>query len=570
MRTSLLRLGLYTMAAVLLAAACDRDYADRRAGSPEDLVPESERFGGTAVLGSILDLQTMNSLVANETYSRLVQLEILFMPLVKYNEALEPRPWLAERWDTTRVAPDTLELTFHLRRDIRWHDDQPTTAEDVKFTYERVLDPAVGSSLASSFAQYSPRAVLVDPYTIRFRLRPHAEFLDGWSQLAIMPKHVLGEVPLDQLSTHSFGSREPVGNGPFRFVRRVPGQEWVFEANPDFPAELGGRPYLDRLVFRVIPDQTTLLTESLTGGVDVYIGVSAEQAAQLDGSPDVVLVSAPSSQWTFIGWNGRLPMFDTPAERRALTMAIDRAGIVNALLHKHAEVGRSTVTPGHWSYDAADPQTTLPYDMDSARRLLAEAGWRDRDGDGILEDEQGLPFRFTLKTPHGNDTRRDITQIVQAQLKQLGIDVRPSVVEGNTLIGQLVGNVNRQGERERDFEAVVMGWVDNLRKDDSNLFHSRNLNNPFQIAGYSNPRADMLLDTLGLIMDRSQARPLWREYQALIAQEVPSTVLYYPYRLAGVHKRVQGVEMDSRGELATITRWWIDPAQRRGGDIQVQ
>ncbi len=562
MGTQFSRFACLALGGVLVLTACGRDDPRDGAAVSADQVPEEARFGGTAVIASIADLQTMNALVANETDSQQVQREILFMPLLKYNAALEPTPWLAELWDTIRVASDTLELTFHLRQDVRWHDGVPTTAEDVLFTYQRILDPGVASPLGSSFALYSPNAVLVGPHTITFRLRPHAEFLDGWTQLAIMPRHILGDVAPEQLATHPFGTREPVGNGPFRFVRRVPNQEWVFEANPEFPPGLGGRPYLDRLVYRVISDQTTLLTETLTGAVDINLAVGAEQASQVEAAPGVELRSSPTAEWVFIAWNARLPMFDTPEERRALTMAIDRQAIVDALLHGHAEVGRSTVTPGHWAFDATDSQ--VPHNVQTARELLAHAGWQDRNGDGILQDEQGQPFRFTLATPQGNDTRRDITQVVQAQLRALGIDVRPSVVEGNTLIGQLIGNVNRRGERERNFEAVVMGWADGFRKDDSNLFHSRNLNNPFQLAGYANPRVDALLDTLGLIVDRNQARPLWKEYQSLLAQEAPKTVLYYPNRVAAVRTRLQGVEMDARGDFISVTRWWIDPAQRRG------
>ncbi|MBA2669926.1 MAG: hypothetical protein H0U67_06105 [Gemmatimonadetes bacterium] len=555
--------------ATLLVPACRGGDADRPADERIEEVPVAERYGGTATVALILDLQSMNSLTSTETYSRLVQRDVLFMPLFRYDESLTPVPWLAERWDTTRVSPDTLELTVHLRSDVRWHDGEPTTADDVLFTYQRARDPAVGSSLASSFALYSPAATRLDLHTVSFRLRPHSDFLDGWTQMAIMPRHVLGDVPPEQLAQHAFGSASPVGNGPFRFVRRVPGSEWVFEANPEFPEGLGGRPFLDRLVFRAVPEQTTLLTELVSGGVDVYLRVRADQIAQLEGSPSVRLASSPGQEWVFIAWNGRDPKFDTPEERRALTQGIDRPGIVAGLAAGQGRAGRSTVTPGHWAFDSTSAQVALSHDATRAANLLSQAGWVDRTGDGIREDEAGRPFRFTLLIPQGNDTGRDIAQVVQAQLRNIGVDVRLSVLEGNTLVSRIMGSEDGRGGRQREFEAVVMGWNDNLRKDDSNLFHSRNINNPFQITGYANPRVDALLDTLPLIMDREQARPLWLEYQTLLAQDAPKTVLFYPDRVTGIRQRLRGVEVDRRGELVSVARWWLQPDQRRGSPTAV-
>lgn len=556
-----LRLPAALLFGALALAACGGD----RAGGADAAanVPEAERYGGTAVIGTFGDLQPLNSLTASDYNTNTIMREMLFMPLVKYNERIEPIPWLAERWDTVRVSPDSIDLTFYLRRDVRWHDGTPTTAKDVKFTFERAVDPKTAFPNASGFGLYRPTAELVDDYTVRLRLRPHAEFMDMWYQTAIMPEHLLASTPPEELIRSQFGYN-PVGNGPFRFVRRVPGQEWVFEANPDFPEALGGRPHLDRVVQRYIPEMTTLLTDLLTGRIDVFFGPNPAMASQIEGSPNTRLIAAPNRQWVYVAWNTKRPFFQDARVRRALTMAINREQIVDALLYGYADVGRSTVTAGHWSYDPENPDYILPHDTAAARQLLAEAGWQDRDGNGVLEDAQGREFRFTLITNAGNDVRRDMLEIIQADLRPLGIVVQPKLVEWTSMIEQLQGSLNRQGQRVREFDAVVSSWVDYVRKDDSDILHSRNLNNPYQYVGYSNPRADALIDTLGIMTDREAAAPLWHEYQQLMVQESPYTPIYVPKRLTGVSRRLQDVVMDARGELATVTEWWIAPGQRRG------
>jgi len=542
-------------ASALLLAACGDEGGRGTRGAPAAEVPDSLRYGGTVTVGSYSDLQTMNSLVTVDASSDIVQRQLMFLTLVDYDGKLNPVPRLAERWDTVRVKPDTLELTFHLRGDVRWHDGQPVTARDVAFTYLRARDPATGYPNASNFVFYDPKPVVVDDRTIRFRFRAHSDFLDSWYVLAPMPEHLLGKVPPAELGKDPFGIERPVGNGPFRFVRRTPGQEWVFEANPAFPKALGGRPYIDRLVYRFVPEQTTLLTELLTGAVDLYLSANPAQAERISSSPRARLDASAGRQWNWIAWNERRPMFADARVRRALTMAIDRRQIVDALLFGYGAVGRATVTPAHWSYDSTDVQTLLPYDTAGARRLLAEAGWQDRDGDGTLEDASGRPFRFTLKTNAGNQVRKDAIEMVQDQLARIGVRVEPRTVEWNTLSSQMTSP-------ERDFDAILSSWVDFFRKDDSDILLCRNRGRPYQVVSFCDPAADRMIDSLNVITNRAAAAPLWRDYQHLIVQASPYTVLYYPRRLTGVSRRLHGVEMDVRSEFNTVGKWWIAPADR--------
>jgi peptide/nickel transport system substrate-binding protein len=554
----------FTTAVLALAlglAACGRA-ADGAEALDPDAVPEAERYGGTAVTAIHTDPRSLNTLTNADLEAAELQGALLSLRLVRYDDDLEPAPLLAERWDTVRVAPDTLELTFHLRRDVRWHDGVPTTAEDVRFTYERMQDPRVAFGRKGFLAHWSPETEVVDSFTIRFRLRAHTEFLDFWAFDPILPAHLLREVPPEQLRHHTFGTR-PVGNGPFRFVRYVPQQEWVFEANPDFPEALGGRPYLDRVLVRVLPDENTRFVELMRGGLDLA-GIRPAQADQARAGGAIRLSVHKPTTYGFIVWNTRLPTFRDARVRRALGMAIDREAILQGLLGGFGEVGRFTATPRHWQYDPEDPETLLPHDPEAAGRLLDEAGWRFRDADGVRKDEHGRPLRFTLKAPHSVQTYTDILPAVQAQLRGVGADVRAQFVELYTMWDQVDGRIGPDGERQRDYEALLFQWDEYIRLDNSYILHSRSRNEPFAAASYSNARADWFMDTLAVTLDREAARPLWREYQRLMVQESPFTVLFYPYNILGVRDRLQGVELDTGGGLLTSApRWWLMPDARR-------
>src|SRR5690606_5636579 len=209
----------------------------------EESVAEEERYGGTAVVASINDISDLNPLTSTDHNSNQLRMFVLFMPLLAYDENLEPVPHLARSWE---LNADTSAITFHLRDDVFWHDGAKTTAYDVKFSYDLARDPDTGFPNTAFWTHYG-EAVAVDSFTFRVAMEPHADVLDPWRVVAPVPMHVLDGVAAAQLRNHPFSTTTPLGNGPFRFVSRAPGQNWVFEANENHPEELGGRPYLDRL-----------------------------------------------------------------------------------------------------------------------------------------------------------------------------------------------------------------------------------------------------------------------------------------------------------------------------------
>ena len=370
-----------------------------------------------------------------------------------------------------------------------------------------------------------------------------------------MPEHLLGDVPPAELKQHPFGTVCPVGNGPFIFTQHRQDASWSFQANPAFPEGLGGRPYLDRYVYRIIGEQNTILTELLTGNIDVYISVKPEHAERVIDAEHLELIRYPFRNYTFVGWNARKPELADKRVRRAITMATNRQEMVDALVQGYGVVANGSVPRFHWAYDADAGAVEMAYDPDHARELLEEAGWVDRDGDGVRENADGLPLSITIKYNQGNDTRRDIAEIMQAQLAEVGIEVTPQVVEWSTLLNDI--NV------ERDFDGVVMGWVVEFKLDDTDLFHSDKFEDPYAYSGTQRPDIDRLLEQIPLTVDRAEAIPLWREYQELMIDEQPYTFIYFPDRLDGVNRRLNNVQMDVRGEWLTINEWQIAPEDRR-------
>lgn len=531
------------LAAVLLA--CGEGGGDGDAPAPSaGPVPDSARYGGTAVVAGQEEISSMNALVSTGTAAAQLQRNVLFMTLVRYDSLLRPRPYLARSWE---VNGDSTEVVFRLREDVRWHDGEPTTAEDVAFTFRRAKDPRVPFANRSYFARWDSVEV-VGPYTLRFHVRPTYALLLGWANTPVMPEHVLGAVADTALRTHPFGTRSPVGNGPFRFVEHRPGERWVFEANPDFPEELGGRPYLDRIVYRVVPDPAARMAELRSGGVDLVPRISPSRVEEVRSSPDLELASYPSAEYVFVTWNQRRPLFREARVRRALTMAIDRPALVQSVRRGHGRVADAPMGPWHWAFDST--WAPLPHSPDSARALLEAEGWRDRDGDGI-RDRNGEPFSFELYTA-GPSQRRDAALLIQSDLRDVGVEASPGVLELSSLVSAVTSP-------ERTYEAALLSWSRDLVVDDRDLWSCDRADAPFAFAGYCSTDAGAVVDSLARARGREQRRHLLARYRDILVRDQPYTFLYHVTRLDGHRGALRGLTLDARGTWTSARRWWLAP-----------
>jgi peptide/nickel transport system substrate-binding protein len=314
-------------AAGLLLSGCEADRAPR--------------VGGTAVVVYAGGPRVANPLAAADAYSMEMGRFLLFLPLLEPGPDLDLRPRLAESWE---LEGDTAAV-FRLHRDVRWTDGALTTAHDVAFTLERALDPATGYPNRAQL-DHVREVTALDSFTVRARFEPVRDAIQPIALLPILPRHVLDTVPAAALQHSGFNLR-PVTNGPFMLQGARPGDRWVFTANESFPAALGGRPRLDRLVWRVIPESASQIAELRAGEADVVVGVRQDAFGRLGGTDAIQAVEGPTLSYAAVAWNGRRPPLDEPRVRRALTMAMNRAGLVEALRGGHGTLAAGPVPPGH-------------------------------------------------------------------------------------------------------------------------------------------------------------------------------------------------------------------------------
>lgn len=529
-----------------VAQAVNAYHAEQSAAHPR---PDDPRYGGTVVVAGGGDFRGgLNALTTGDQTDQETELHLLHVTLTRFAADRTPEPYLAESWT---LAEDGSGVTFRLRDDVTWHDGQPVTAEDVAFTYRRAMDPATGFPNAGWFQFYDADAVeVLDDHTVRFAFTPHAEVMDPFSNMAIMPRHLLADVPAAEMGGHPFGTECPVGAGPFVFEAYRPGDQWVLRANPAFPEALGGRPFLDRYVYRVIPSSSTRAGELAAGGVHVALGlepVDAEAVASRDG---VRLAAFDSRSFAFIGWNPRLPGLSDARVRTALTMALDREALLETLRGEYGTRVETGVPDFHWAYDADLPGP--PHDPDGARTMLEEAGWTDRDGDGVRENPAGDELRFDLVT-NSNTERETIARIMSDELGDVGVAFDLQVVDNPTFSARLGTPSNR------DFGAFILGFAPDFNINERDFFHSSSDATGYGWSALDDPELDRLLDTLPRIRDRDQARPLWAEYQRRIVELQPYTYLFFSQRLNGLDRDLVGVEMDLRGELINVPAWYWNP-----------
>lgn len=509
------------------------------------LAADAALDANTLVVGTRVEPNTLNPIAITASEGHQIARLMFLKLLQERDDFMSFEPQLASSWTW---SADSLAVTFHLRRDARWSDGKPVSAEDVRFTWELQVDTTVAWPSASTKSKIRDVEVK-DPQTVVFHFKERYlyQVMDA-NDGAILPKHILGSVPRAEIKAAPFG-RAPVGNGPYALSRWESGQYLELATNPRYFGAAGGRePRVKRVVFKFVPDAVTLVAQLKAGEIDLLEAVQPGDLASIRHSRrDVVVETVPSRRMSFIAWNEKRSPFDDRAVRRALTMGIDRAEIIRTVWQGYATECTSPIVPLLWAFDPS--LQAIPFDPKAARAALTARGYQDTDQDGVLEKD-GKPLQIEMLVNDAQN-RIDVVTLVQAQLKQIGVRVEVRVMEYNAYIERILAT---------DYDAALVEWKVNTKVDLTSLFHSKSMRpKGFNFVSYSNPEVDRLIDEALLKTDPGAARALWNRAQRLVYDDQPYTFIAVPKELTALDDRFCNVTPSALSFFVDLSHWGIKP-----------
>lgn len=507
--------------------------------------PAQPQAKQTVAVAYGVDMQSVNELITSGTaIHTALHYYALFLPLLEELPDFEKgpptfAPRLAESYS---FSDDRRQLTFHLRQDVVWSDGVPVTAEDVRWTWQAQIDPDIAWDQSDVKEQITDVEV-VDAHTARFHFsQPYATQVLDANLGVILPKHAWSALPFSEWRSNAAWFQEHlVVNGPFTLAAWEPQQRIVIERNPTyFEPDL---PRVDRIAFLITPDLLGQLTLLRSGRVQMADWVPPPHGAEIANDPDLEVIVYLPRQYVYLCWNLKRPYFSDKRVRHALTMAIDRQGIIDALYYGYARVTTSPFPSNSWAFDPElEP---LPYDIEAATQLLDESGWVDSDGDGV-RDKDGVPFRFEILTNSDNQLRTDVLVMIQEQLRQVGIEAQPRPIEFNTMISRTI---------QHDFDATIVNLSINTNLNLYYNFHSNATDDGYNWGFYTSPEADRLIDEITAQIDQLEARPLYVQLQHQLQEDQPVTFLYEPRNLVGIDKRLKNVDPNALSRYFHMRRW---------------
>ena len=455
---------------------------------------------------------------------------LVFLPLFTTDENGHTQGKLAERW---HHSEDYRSWTFHIRKDVKWHDGVRFTAHDIKFTLELISSPEI----LYDDSWIGMQSVTVhDDFSFTIKFDSPKDFREDW--LVYWPKHILENLDKKKYWEWDFWTN-PIGNGPYRYVRHIPQTMMELKANEDY---YEGEPEIKRVILKFSSEPS--LTELLSGNVDVLAFFNRSDIPKLSKRPHFKTYYAFYFYWvSTIYWNLHDPILSDPRVRRALTLAIDREEILRALnMPKDLKIFDVIFTPYHYINDEIpDP---LPFDQEAAKRLLDSAGWiKGKNG---VRNKDGRHFRFETLIPSEEPAMgsyAEVAVLIQAKLREIGIKMDIQTLEGNLL-------------RQRITSGRFQAAINRFYQGPTQLLQWFGEESPL---GYNNPRVIELLKDYKKTVDPEAINQIFNEIMPLIAQDLPMTFLFLQIHTFVAHKRIKGLSSPFRaGPIYSMEHLWIE------------
>jgi peptide/nickel transport system substrate-binding protein len=494
--------------------------------------PAQAASPGQLVIGVTQEAVNFNPLLYVNTGVETSVEFIVFDALWKFDPEGKLLPNLAAEIPTAEnggISADGLTWTIKLRPGVKWHDGKPFSAADVVFTLDVIRDPKVVVRSRNGH-EHVESYEAVDDNTVRIKLKESfAPYIVSWQKTSIIPKHILGGI---DINTAPFNT-SPVGTGPFKFKNRVAGSYIEFEPNPDYH---GGAPKLTSLIQKYVPDQQTLYAQFQTGEVDIYElqGIPPLLYAKAKTLPNCKVAPSASPFVEFIYFNCGKPQFQDKRVRKALYMAIDKKGWIDAVYYGVPIPSLSYLPPNHWAYNnkLVDPG----FDPGKAAALLDEAGWQVAS-DGVRAKD-GVRLAFTMSTTAGNKAREQAEQLVQQNLKKVNVEMTIKNMPASVVWGDYTV--------KSEFDTLMVGWDALLYPDPD--YGDRIISKSIPAKGgsgsnyvqYENPEIDDLCAKGVATLKQEDRKAIYDRIQEILLEDMPFAPIFAYQTIVGIKDRVGG------------------------------